>query len=392
MRIFSRFFITFAMGLDPSPSPYQQTNHFTYLFNVMRLFPILLFSTCIFSAAAQTVIELPADSVLTSIGSKYCYVTDNATGKEIPSQITHDNLLLFAPMGGYTIHPSDTLHKYAPVCVGRVHPERADDLGWENDLVGFRAYGPATRRKGERAYGYDLFFIYSGNEPVVDRLYANSTNPRKKELIDSVRVNHPEQLAAFSKSFNLHADHGIGYDCYAVGPTLGDGASAIVRGDSLDFSWCYDKVEILDQGPLRFTAHLTYYPTDKYTEHRVITLDKGQRLNRTSVWFEPKGDAVEPLQIAVGFPLRDDSDVYSNGQVLAYADPTQGPGNGKALVGLVLDGQDANLRKIQDHAVYTVDLQDPSKPFTYRWGYAWSRVGFPDLPAWASFLNSVAKK
>ena len=29
---------------------------------------------------------------------------------------------------------------YAPVAVGRLYPERADDLAWENDLVGFRAF------------------------------------------------------------------------------------------------------------------------------------------------------------------------------------------------------------------------------------------------------------
>lgn len=62
------------------------------------------------------------------------------------------------PMGFLYTH--DSLHLYETQVTGRLYPERADDVAWENEKVGFRIYGPATQAKGERSFGYDIFFKY----------------------------------------------------------------------------------------------------------------------------------------------------------------------------------------------------------------------------------------
>lgn len=275
------------------------------------------------------------------------------------------------------------------VCVGRVYPERADDFAWENDIVAFRAYGPATRAKGEKAYGYDIFFKHPGKGAVLDILYANSTDPRRKEKIDSVRINHPEQYQSYKESFNLHRDHGYGYDCYAVGPTLGAGVAARLQGDSIVFPWCYERAEILEKGPDRITFRLDFPPADSIVEHRLISLGRGSHLNNTNVWYESVDDRemADSIDIVVGFPLRDESPVYCDNNILAYADPTQGDGNGKALLGIILDRTATTLR-LDSHILLSFKI-NPKEPFSYRWGYAWSKADIASLAEWIEYLKSV---
>ena len=45
-------------------------------------------------------------------------------------------------------------------------------MAWENDLVGFRAYGPALQARGESGFGYDLFTKRGTAAPVLEDIYA----------------------------------------------------------------------------------------------------------------------------------------------------------------------------------------------------------------------------
>lgn len=114
-------------------------------------------------------------------------------------------------------------------------------------------------------------------------------------------------------------------DCYAVGPTLGAGVAAILRNDTIFYPWCYEKAEVLDNGPLRFTARLDFAPVriagdTAVVEHRLISLDAGSYLNNTEVWYDGlSGNA----DVVVGFPLRDDSPSFISEGIIAYSDPTQ---------------------------------------------------------------------
>ena len=345
---------------------------------------------------AQT-IELPLKEVSSRLGSA-CYYVTSANGTEIPSQVTYDSLLVFkadVPAAGktrFTVATDSRRHTYPDVCCGRVYPQRADDVAWENNLVGFRAYGPATQRRGEKAFGYDLFFIYPGEEPVVESLYEAQCSPRNWAVVDSLRKIDRQQAKEFENSFTYHIDHGKGMDCYAVGPTLGAGVAAPVFGDSIGFAWCYDKAEILDNGPVRFTVRLTFAPrtvasSDNVVETRIISLDRDSYLNRCSVTFN---GLTQPVMLGCGFPLRDSSPaiMMSSPGIIAYADPTQGSDNGKALLGIIHPHGFSQTRKASGHVLGMSPL-NPGDTFTYYWGFAWNRTGVPDLSTWTGNLLST---
>lgn len=342
----------------------------------------------------QATVELSADSVLNRIGSSFCYVTDE-NGKEIPSQLTYDGKLIFQadiPAGAtlsFKVCPADTLHSYPALTAGRLYPERADDLAWENEVNGYRAYGPSTQNKGERALGYDVFFKHKTDSLILEKLYGPETSPATWQKADSLRKIDPALAEDFINSISYHIDHGLGMDCYAVGPTLGDGVAAILVNDSICFQWCYKDAQVLDNGPLRFTARLDFSPIQAgndtlLTEHRIISLDAGSYLNRAKVWYEGQ---TSPLSIAMGFPLRDDFQPAVGETYVAYSDPTQGDDNGRALLGLINPNGFERNATISNH-ILGVSLLQPSDTLDYYWGFAWDREDIKDIENWTKYLGS----
>lgn len=345
-------------------------------------------------------VELNAHQIIERLGSENYYVVD-AEGNEIPSQTTHDGLIIFQvdvaanSSSTYTILPSDTLHTYPTVVTGRIYPERADDVAWENELVGFRAYGPATQAKGERAFGYDIFFKHATEEPILETLYAAETSPRTWEIVDSLRKIDNQLAEDYISTFSYHIDHGLGMDCYAVGPTLGAGVAALAPGDSLNIPWCYSKAEVLDNGPLRFSVSLFFEPrpvvTDSIDEFRIISLDAGSRLNRTYVDYTGFKEA-KMHRMALGFPRRDDSAALTdrNG-IIAYADPTQGPDNGKAMLGIVNPSGFRSFAESEGHILGFTELP-VDWTLEYYWGFAWDREDIKSFDEWTKYLSDYAKK
>ena len=342
-------------------------------------------------------VELSSDSILNLLGAAHCYVTD-CNGREIPSQITYDRLLIFqADVDGdgrasYSIHPSDTMHVYSPVTTGRIYPERADDIAWENEYVGFRIYGPTTQAKGEKAFGYDIFFKHPTPQPVLEKLYEPETNPRTWEIRDSLLAISKEMADSFVYTISYHIDHGLGMDCYAVGPTLGAGVAALTDNDTICYAWCYKDAQILDNGPLRFTVKLDFAPTRigsdcTVTESRVITLDAGSHLNRCDVSY---AGLTAPRNVVAGFPLRDDNTPLTdkNKGIIVYADPTQGTDNGKALLGIIMPDATDTL-SIDNHITATTSIL-PDSTLRYYWGFAWDRADIADKESWMSHLYNQA--
>lgn len=275
------------------------------------------------------------------------------------------------------------------VATGRIYPERADDIAWENEFVGFRAYGPATQAKGEKAFGYDIFFKHPNPEPVLERLYEPETNPATWVTVDSLRSIDPALADEYIKTFSYHIDHGLGMDCYAVGPTLGAGVAARMQGDTIAYPWCYEKAEVLENGPERFTVRMDFAPVDGVTEHRLITLRRGEYLNDTKVWYD---GLTEPVTMVAGFPLRDGSRPFADLSkgVLAYSDPTQGPDNGRAQLGIILPGADA-LLNADGHILLSRTLA-PADTLSYRWGFSWNRGKIKDFPSWTHYLQKTASR
>lgn len=347
---------------------------------------------------SQTV-ELAAAEILERLGTRGFEVRDVA-GEVVPSQLTHDSLIIFratVAAGGqavYHIAGLDTMPQYPAVACGRVYPERADDVAWENELVGFRAYGPATQRNGERAFGYDIFFKHPTSDQILEVLYGAQCDPAAWKRVDSLRAVDPAMAEDYIQSFTYHVDHGLGMDCYAVGPSLGAGVAVPVVNDSLAFAWCYDKAEVTDNGPLRFGLRLDYAPRavgadTAVTEHRIITLDAGRHLNTARVWYD---GLTAPVTVAAGVPLRDDSPVFTDAAkgILAYSDPTQGPDNGRAMLGVVMNGADSIVEK-QGHIVAMTTLA-PGDTLSYSWGFAWDRADITTPEAWQQYLLDYAAR
>ena len=338
----------------------------------------------------------------------------NADGQQVPYQITYDGKVIFPAAiaaGGtatYTIQ-TGTPEAFDVKACGRCYPERMDDMAWENDLVAFRAYGPALQAKGERGFGYDLFTKYNTTEPILEAMYAKELNKETRAKIAELKNTDPKAAAELSRERSYHIDHGYGMDCYAVGPTLGAGVAALMVNDSIIYPWCYKNQEILDNGPLRFTVKLEFTPLtvkgdSTVVETRLITLDAGSHLNRTAVSYS---NLKETLPIVAGIVLHEPDGAVvadaANGYI-TYVDPTTGPDNGKIFMGaavptvvkdaktVLFSEQEKKERNNADGHVLAVSDYEPGSEYVYYWGFAWDKADIKTADAWNRYMADFAQK
>ena len=332
----------------------------------------------------------------------------NADGQQVPYQITYDGKVIFPAAiaaGGtatYTIQ-TGTPEAFDVKACGRCYPERMDDMAWENDLVAFRAYGPALQAKGERGFGYDLFTKYNTTEPILEAMYAKELDKETLAKIAELKKTDPKAAAELSRERSYHIDHGYGMDCYAVGPTLGAGVAALMVNDTIIYPWCYKNQEILDNGPLRFTVKLEFTPLtvkgdSTVVETRLITLDAGSHLNKTAVSYS---NLKETLPIVAGIVLHEPDGAVvadaANGYI-TYVDPTTGPDNGK-IPAVVKDAKtvlfsekEKKERNNADGHVLAVSDYEPGSEYVYYWGFAWDKADIKTADAWNRYMADFAQK
>lgn len=338
----------------------------------------------------------------------------NADGQQVPYQITYDGKVIFPAAiaaGGtatYTIQ-TGTPEAFDVKACGRCYPERMDDMAWENDLVAFRAYGPALQAKGERGFGYDLFTKYNTTEPMLEAMYAKELDKETLAKIAELKKTDPKAAAELSRERSYHIDHGYGMDCYAVGPTLGAGVAALMVNDTIIYPWCYKNQEILDNGPLRFTVKLEFTPLtvkgdSTVVETRLITLDAGSHLNKTVVSYS---NLKETLPIVAGIVLHEPDGAVvadaANGYI-TYVDPTTGPDNGKIFMGaavpavvkdaktVLFSEKEKKERNNADGHVLAVSDYEPGSEYVYYWGFAWDRADIKTADAWNLYMADFAQK
>lgn len=337
-------------------------------------------------------------------------------GQQVPYQVTYDEKVIFPTTvkangtATYTIQPG-TPEPFNVVACGKHYPERLDDVAWENDLGGFRAYGPALQQRGERGFGYDLFTKYNTTEPILEGLYAQELNPENRAKIAELKKTDPKAAGELGRSISYHVDHGYGMDCYAVGPTLGGGTAALMDGDEIVYPYCYRTQEILDNGPLRFTLKLEFNPLvvrgdSNVIETRLITLDAGSYLNKAIVSYT---NLKEAMPVVTGIVLREPDGVVTadaaNGYI-TYVDPTtdRKGGNGKIFVGAAFPAQvkDAKVVLFQekekkerggaDGHVLAVSEYEPGSEYTYYWGFAWDKAAIKTVDVWNKYMAEYAQK
>ncbi len=348
-------------------------------------------------------------------------IIDEATGGQVPYQLTYDGNLVFPTKveakgnSRYTIQvgiPQEELFEMA--VFGRKYPERVDDVAWENDRTAYRTYGPALQANGERAFGYDVW-LKRVPELVVEERYEKELNPTTKAQIDSLRqAGKGNEANELYQSVSYHVDHGNGLDCYKVGPTLGGGAAALLADDAIVYPYCYvGEPEILDNGPLRFTVKLNYAPTaikgdSAVAETRIISLDKGSQMNKTVLTYTGLSEATP---VAAGLVIHpENAEAYTthaeNGYI-TYTDLSDNihNGNGEIYLGVVFPGEMKEAKAVlfsdeesktlrggaSGHVLAIADYQ-PDSEFTYYWGSGWSKYGFANSEAWNAHVAEFAQK
>ncbi len=363
-------------------------------------------------------VEVPMSDVVAKLklADTAQIVVLDVDGQQVPYQVTYDEKVVFPATveangtAVYTIQPG-TPAPFDVVACGKYYPERLDDVAWENDLGGFRAYGPALQARGERGFGYDLFTKYNTTEPVLEGMYAEELNQEKRTKIAELKKTDPEAASELQKAISYHIDHGYGMDCYAVGPTLGGGTAALMAGDTIIYPYCYRTQEILDNGPLRFTVKLEFNPLvvrrdSNVVETRVISLDAGSYLNKTIVSYT---NLKEAMPVTTGLVLREPDGATvadaANGYI-TYVDPTtdRSGANGKLFVGAAFPAQVKEAKVVlfsemekkerggADGHVLAISEYEPGSEYTYYWGSAWDKAAIKTPDAWNKYMAEYAQK
>ncbi len=344
-----------------------------------------------YGTPTHQIVDIDARQLAQRLGTSAIIVQDGA-GNTLPSQITSDSLLLFLAdlqpgANSFVVVPGNA--KMKVLSTGSIRADRLDDLAWENDLGGYRAYGPALQRTGERGYGYDIFTKRDTDEPALDDMYAREHDGNWWGKIHEFKAKG-DSLAADSvfRHHSYHMDHGHGMDCFAVGPTLGAGATALIDADgNIVYPWCWAECDIVDNGPLRFRAIMRFNPTvvdgDTITEVRDLTLDAGDYFNKTIVRYE---GAKSPVTVVGGVPLRDNGPwtADSQGHYLTYENPTLQATNeyhedqGIILQGIVFaEAADSIATRTDGDKTHLVGYNtlQPGQDYEYYWGFGWTHAG-----------------
>lgn len=312
-------------------------------------------------AQRSELVSIPAGQLGIEAGKGV--IVRDAFGIERVTQWTYDGQLLLdvhvRPYGKAVF----TIQEGIPAAIrssvgGRMYPERLDDIAFENDRIGFRLYGPALQRKGEKGFGHDVW-VKRTPELVLEELYRN--DPR----------------------LSFHLDYGKALDCYGVGPTLGCGTPCRLRDGKIVYPWCYETYSILDKGPLRFTVQVNFAPVNGITEHRILSLDKGSNFCEATVWYN---GVSKPIDIAAGLAIRpaDPTTVVIGKDYVHYADPTVDPDRHQFQIysALLFPDTEVDIKQMESHALGILRNYQDGQRFHYFFGAAWSEFDVRSQAEW----------
>ncbi len=320
-------------------------------------------------------------------------IVRNAFGQEQPYQKSYDGkLLMYVSVqphskAEFTITKGNPA-EYKCYVFGKLYPERADDITWENDLGIYRVYGPALQRSGEQAFGTDVWVKNIPELVVEERYKMHMWGVGQRDSLK--RVGKARESSEIYLATSFHHDHGYGLDCYSVGPSLGCGTPALMKNGDLVYPYCFKDYKILDNGPIRFTVELTYHPNnDGIIEHRLISLDRGSHYNKMTVWYE---GIKQPTDWASGIVLNGEGQSLLGHDYVLYADPTDNPKvhQSQIYVGALFpNGIDETkiLKGNKNHGLGIL-RQYSGKPYTYYFGSAWSSYDVRTMTEWQLLANN----
>jgi pectinesterase len=251
-----------------------------------------------------------------------------------------------------------------------------EDLAWENDRIAFRMYGPPLAEEGSNN-GIDVW------------------TKRVCYLIVEKWYRGEEQNPVIS----YHEDHGEGADYFTVGSSLGAGACALLKNDSLYQPGVFEKHRVIATGPLQAMFELTYKPVvyegKKITEIMRITLNAGSNLNKIEVTFL-SGSRKGAVTFAAGLVKRKGTTIYGdrkNGWASLWGLTTEDKEVGYLGTGIVMP--QAAMKEMKEDSVHVLIIgkAELGKTFTYYAGAGWTRSGdFATAEDWNNYLSEFAQK
>ena len=354
-------------------------------------------------------VEIYREHVQTKLRTYESLVVLDESGAQVPYQLTNDGTILFPVSVKAGEEAVFTIKEGTPetadtVCCGAVYPKRLDDLAFENDRMGWRVYGPGSQQRNYKLYGYDLWSKRT-EQPVLAKFYDmdRRLNEQKAELgKEGKKMSWEEE-----QKLSYHVDHGEGCDYYAVGPTLGAGTAAFISPSTgeMIYPWCYKTCEILDNGPLRFTARLTYdlvVSDVEVRETRLLSLDKGSQMVKCTVWYT---NIFSQLPLAAGVVMHkgsDQVDINAEEGYAAYVEPANET-NGTNYLGLYFPERMDEIRvqplsENEEEAakggatghLVGVTTYSPDAKFTYYFGAGYSKHGFGSAQEWFDYVKKFA--
>ena len=269
-----------------------------------------------------------------------------------------------------------------PRAFARSVPERCDDFAWENDLVAFRAYGPALRHGPENS-GIDCWFKRVPY-PVIDKWY----------LADRVKLPYGKAAKSY------HQDHGEGYDGYKVGDSRGCGGISVWADGQLQNSKTFVAQRLIEDTPQRVAFELDYASELNgkiLRETKRITLIMGQRLYQCDARFTLDG-APAKLAVAIGLMPQEPASraVFSpQAGLMQIWEMHEGCGLG---TGIVIDpARVVNMLHHTDPAGQTqaLCLARTDADGGIRWfaGFGWQGQGqITTAQQWSAYLTDFSKR
>lgn len=337
-------------------------------------------------------VEIPISNLKSKVplSGNEVYIVKDSKGGIIPSQLTYDGKLIFQAVEVepksekvYVITSGKKIDFERKVG-GRLYPERMNDLSFENDKVGFRFYEQEVMKTDGPSNGLDLW-VKRTSALILDKWYHED------------EANH----------ISYHVDHGEGADFYALGHALGAGAMAPYMNGKLILNDNSIKAEILDNGPLRFTAKLTYPEIEiegkKYSEVRTVTLDAGSYMLKINQEY----GVDKNIPVVAGIIKRDgggDSVLWNKKNYFIYEEPVSKE-NGQMYLGVIIPQGIEKVfvnaydyfnpaKKQLQHYSHVLGLTEyhKGKSLIYYTGYGWDKYTFANVKAFQMYVRDYATR
>jgi hypothetical protein len=268
-----------------------------------------------------------------------------------------------------------------PATWARFVPERLDDFAWENDLVAFRAYGPAIRPSGKAfAPGMEDSGIDVWSKrvtyPIIDKWYADDKRGKP-----------------------YHQDHGEGNDSYKVGSSRGCGGTAIWKNGRMYLGGPFKTWKIISRERDKSVFELTYdYDVDGegIRETKRITIELGQRLFRSESTFTQGGQPAA-LDIAIGITTHEGAARATLNRAQGWMSCWEtiegsGLGTGVVIAPLVITEmrEYKTPNSAESHALL-LTRTDAGGKVTHFAGFGWAKAGEITTPEkWQDYLARFA--